>query len=358
MKRTPNLRRSFAFALAAVATAGAAWASEVTKVEHQSIPASGHVKIENLAGSLEVRQGTGGAIEVEAKIHAEGRSAEETQRLLAAMAWREERGSWVLTYPVDDYDAFAYPDGGDSWWNDTNSRYRGTRVRIYGTAKRGVPVLFADVTVTVPAGADLALRNVVGSVRGGDLVADLGIDTGSGDAKFGRLAGQIDVDTGSGDVLIDAVDGSLKVDTGSGEVKIGEVAVDRLDVDTGSGNVWIGKGRADDARLDTGSGDITIQAVAVVDAVADTGSGDVRLAGDLSRTRRLKVDTGSGDVEIAGGEGFEFDLDTDLGSGDVRVDYDDATLRYERREVVGATRGSGRSRILVDTGSGDCTLRP
>jgi hypothetical protein len=63
-------------------------------------------------------------------------------------------------------------------------------------------------------------------------------------------------------------------------------------------------------------------------------------------------------VSLYGGAGFEFDLTTDVGSGDVVVRYDDAELRRSHREIVGARRGSGQSRVLVDTGSGDVTVAP
>ena len=76
------------------------------------------------------------------------------------------------------------------------------------------------------------------------------------------------------------------------------------------------------------------------------------------RRRQQDVDTGSGEVDIFGGPGFEFDLDTDLGSGDVSIGYADAELRRDRREIVGARRGSGQTRVTVDTGSGDVTVAP
>jgi DUF4097 and DUF4098 domain-containing protein YvlB len=73
------------------------------------------------------------------------------------------------------------------------------------------------------------------------------------------------------------------------------------------------------------------------------------------------ADTGSGDVEIYGGPDADFRLTADQGSGDLRVGYDDAKLQYEdsrHRKVVGATRGDGRTRIEIDTGSGDAVVAP
>jgi hypothetical protein len=63
-------------------------------------------------------------------------------------------------------------------------------------------------------------------------------------------------------------------------------------------------------------------------------------------------------VAIFGGPAFEFDLTTDVGSGEVDVRYADAELRRNRHEVIGARRGTGQTRILVDTGSGDVTVAP
>jgi len=63
-------------------------------------------------------------------------------------------------------------------------------------------------------------------------------------------------------------------------------------------------------------------------------------------------------VSLYGGPDFEFDLTTDVSSGDVEVRYSDATVRKDGHDVVGARRGSGQTRVLVDTGSGDVTLAP
>jgi hypothetical protein len=40
------------------------------------------------------------------------------------------------------------------------------------------------------------------------------------------------------------------------------------------------------------------------------------------------------------------------------VGYSDAELRKSGRKVVGAKRGNGQTRIRVETGSGDCVIRP
>ncbi|MBZ0113692.1 MAG: DUF4097 domain-containing protein [Thermoanaerobaculia bacterium] len=344
-------------ALLAFGFAGAnAVLAEQTKTVEKSFSTDRAVTIVNIGGSFEVVPATGNSVKVRATVHAEGRNDAETRSLLDSMVWVQHRGQWGLSYPTDDYSGFAYPQ--QNGRNYSSSKYFNEPVKVYGKTKRGVPVLYADLVVEMPAGAELTVDGVVGPMTTrGRLQGELTLDTGSGKVSVESFDGKLLVDTGSGDVEVRDVYGSLSVDTGSGDVEVHGLEVSDLLVDTGSGDVWIANGSAESARIDTGSGQVTGEDFSVVDLDVDTGSGDVTLVGDLSRARSLRFDTGSGDVRIEGGSAFEFDLAADLGSGRVYVEYADADLRYDGREVVGARRGSGGTRVLVDTGSGDCTLR-
>jgi hypothetical protein len=362
MMRSP---RPTLLALLLALAAVPALAAPASRTLEHSIPADGPVVIANLAGTVDLLPAAEGAIKVVAVIHAEGRSAEETRELLDAMRWvRETDGTWNLSYPVDDYDAFTYLDQLHSWGGSSSVRFRGERVRIYGKPRLlsggRAPVLFADLTVSVPRGVSLKVVNAVGPARGRNLAAEeLIVDTGSGNIKLAGIAGRLLADTGSGDIEVTEVAGDRVVaDTGSGDVKIEGITARELSCDTGSGDVWVGRGRVGDLAADTGSGDIAIEEVHVDTLVADTGSGDVVVRGGLADARSVSVDTGSGSVHLLGGEGFEFELDTNVGSGEVRVGYADAEVYRDRREVSGARRGSGRTKILVDTGSGDVVVAP
>ena len=355
------MRRRYAFGLIALAFVAAqpVAAAMATKTVEQTITASGHVKIANLAGRVVLVPAGNGPVKVVAVVNAEGSSPQETQDLLQAMRWvQESDGTWNLAYPVHRYDAFVFPDRLGFMGSNTTAKFRGERVHVYGGARRGVPVLYADLTITVPKGADLKVVDAVGSIRGENLSADLYLDTGSGDIKLDGAAGEIVADTGSGDIELHRIAGNTKADTGSGDVIIDGIAADKLVVDTGSGDVKITDATLRDLFADTGSGGVVVANAKVETFRADTGSGDVTIAGDLAAARSMDIDTGSGEVEIYGGPAFEFDLVTDLGSGDVDVRYADAELRRNRHEVIGARRGSGQTRIMVDTGSGDVTVAP
>lgn len=357
------------------------------------VPASADLRLANLAGRIELLRINGTQVIVDATIHAQGDSGAETQKLLNGMKWvraedRHGNEEWTLSYPVKDYDAFAYPRPGakeheDSWFLSwlaskatTSTTYRGEKVRVYSEKTSSAPVLYADLRIGLPAGSRVVVRNIVGDVRGGQLEGTLkvdtgsgkveitsydgklAVDTGSGDVTLGSVRGETTVDTGSGDVTVRRLVGNGKMDTGSGNVVVENVSAGRLYADTGSGNVTVRGGAASRVIAETGSGNVNVVGVELEELEADTGSGDVTIHSSLAQARRISADTGSGDVEIHAGPNASFDIESDQGSGDLEVGYADAKLRRDGKKVVGARRGEGKTVIRVETGSGDCAISP
>jgi hypothetical protein len=360
----------------------------------QSFPATPGVQLRlaNLAGQVELVAGSGSQVVIDATVHAEFSGAGETQRQLQGMRWvraqdSKGREEWALSYPVERYHSFFYPQAGgrseSSFWSlfdnrSCSSSYRGERVRVFTGRRSSAPTLYADLRVALPAASDLALRNLVGKMHGGALEGKLSLDTGSGDIHLEGFAGQLRLDTGSGDVTLGtsrgetAIDtgsgdvrvhqlvGNANIDTGSGEVRIDRVQVGKLTLHTGSGDVMVHDGAAGQLVADTGSGEVHVVGVELEELTADTGSGDVEVASSLEHTRRLVAKTGSGDVRLYAGPAASFDLTADQGSGDLRVNYSDAVLRHGHHgdKVVGARRGDGRTTIRIETHSGDCVIGP
>ena len=142
-------------------------AAEATRSFQQPFPAGGEVRLGNLAGHLELVRGQGPGVVVDATVHADFGNAAETQRLLQGMKWvksRDKKGreEWVLSYPVEKYRSYTYPisneDSGIPSWlsflnlgSNTNTTYRGERVRIYTNKGASAPTLYADLRITVPA---------------------------------------------------------------------------------------------------------------------------------------------------------------------------------------------------------------
>lgn len=389
--------RSAAWMLALTLGTAAAFAQDAEKTRsfrHEFPAQQQELRIANLAGRVEIVRAQGKQVSVETFVHASGETAAETQRLLDGMKWvrgkdGKGREEWALSYPVDDYRGFHYPrpkKGEDddipeflSWLGDhgqTTSTYRGEKVRIYGKKRDDAPTLYANLRIALPAGSNVTVRNVVGSVRGGNLEGTLGIDTGSGRVHIDSHAGRLTVDTGSGDVVIGSATGETSIDTGSGDVVVrklvgngsmdtgsGDVTVEnvsagKLSVDTGSGDVTVRNGQASRIEAETGSGSVQVVGVEIEELDAGTGSGDVVLRSSLAKAKRVDAETGSGDVEIFGGPQAAFDIKSSHGSGELVVRYDDAEIRKDGRTVTGARRGNGQTVIRVSTGSGDCVISP
>ncbi|MGE5232490.1 MAG: DUF4097 family beta strand repeat-containing protein [Acidobacteriota bacterium] len=375
-------------ALAAILLpAAAAGADTYSRTYRQSLDLSGSetLRLANLAGAVELVQGKAGAVVIEATIHGDLGDAATTRRVVDGMSWvesrdRKGRPEMALSYPVEDYRSFAYParGGGHGFWDGSRSdvEFRGRRVTVYSRPRSDAPALWADLRIEVPPQGALVVRNGIGAVKGGSLEGDLGIDTGSGDVDLTAFSGKLMIDTGSGDVTlgdvkaavgvdtgsgnvrIESLAGDGKVDTGSGDVEVRQVTAQRFTADTGSGNVRLGRGSVAQLVADTGSGDIRIDGVEIETFKGDTGSGDVTLKSSLAKARDIVVETGSGSVRFLAGADASFDLEADQGSGDLDVGYSDALYKKKGREIYGARRGDGRTRIRVSTGSGDCVIRP
>jgi len=392
--RMPALAAALTLA-AGVATVPALFAQTQSRAFRQALPPlNGVVRLANLAGQIEIVRGQGQDVVVDTTVHAEAGSAAETQRLLQGMHWvkshdKKGREEWALSYPVEKYRSYVYPSSRRDHDDDlpaflsflrdighTSITYRGERVRIYSSRSGSAPILFANLRIALPAGGNVAVRNAVGPVHGGDLEGTLAVDTGSGNVQIASHSGELAVDTGSGDVVIGSAKGETAIDTGSGDVIVkrfvgngsvdtgsGDVTIQKLSagklaIDTGSGDVIVQDGMAGKVVADTGSGGVKIIAVELEELAAETGSGDVTVQSSLAKARRISAETGSGDVEIKAGPDASFNLESDQGSGDLVVGYADAVLRRSGKKVVGAKRGDGRTAIHVETGSGDCTIGP
>lgn len=276
--RPSRLSSLAAFALALLLSFPAA-AIDQRPISHSFPVSDGTVlQLANLAGRVELVAGSGSGVEVEATVYAEGRNAAQTRELLDGMKWvetRDRKGNreWALSYPVEDFRGFAYPEVGrgedhsailrllasfNVGGSYNNGYLLGQRVAVYGRPGSSVPVLYADLRITLPGQGKVTVRNLVGDVRGGDLSGTLTVDTGSGDVELGSFSGTLVVDTGSGDVEIRRVKGETLVDTGSGSIRVSEL-VGNGTFDTGSGDIAIERVAAGRLSLDTGSGDILVR---------------------------------------------------------------------------------------------------
>jgi len=361
------MRPAFAV-FASLVLAGNVASADVTralKAELSADPAR-PFRVENLAGHMVVRQGTGSRVVVTATVHGEDQKTAALLRLEEVRDSKTGEPTLRMQYPLSDHTTYRY--SGDSRGNDSvggffeslfsgksTVTYDGTRVTV--SADRGLG-LYADLVVEIPRGAFGTFKNVVGKIEGSGVDGTLRFDSGSGDISLRDFKGEVVADTGSGDVNATSGRGSFKCDTGSGDCTLKAFTGERIDMDTGSGDIDVAGSSARFVKADTGSGSVRLDVSDSEEISADTGSGDVSVEASGSNLSRIKADTGSGDVSLKLPRSAGFHLVADVGSGDVTSDFDDATAIMERRKVKGYKRGDLKVKIDVDTGSGDVSVGP
>jgi hypothetical protein len=330
-----------------------------------SADASRPFRVENLAGRMLVRQGSGSRVVVVATVHGEDQKTADLMRLEEVRDSKTGHPTLRMQYPLNDYTTYRY--GGDKaggsgggffekmFSGNSSAAYDGRRVSV--SAGRGLG-LYADLVVEIPRGASGTFRNVVGRIEGSGVEGTLKFDSGSGDISLRDFAGEVVADTGSGDVNAESGKGSFTCDTGSGDCALRAFHGERISFNTGSGDVHVTDSSANLVKADTGSGDVQLEVDACEEIAADTGSGDVSVEAGGSRLSRIKADTGSGDVSVKLPRGAGFELKADVGSGEVTTGFEDATAIMERRKVKGYRRGDLKVKIDVDTGSGDVSVSP
>lgn len=341
-------------------------AADVTRTLTIEIPPeAGRFAVENLAGTMKVSPGSTDKVVAIATVHA------ESEELAGAVRFEKVDGApgvstWRVRYPKG-HSSFRYSgakEGGStvssllSWLGSSNasSTYDGRRVKV--SSSSGV-LVYADLEVRVPRRAvEGAFRNQIGRLDGANLEGDLQFDTGSGPVRLDHMKGRIAADTGSGDIKANRIEGSFSCDAGSGTCQLTEFRGSNVSCDVGSGDILLESISASRVSLDSGSGDIQARGVDAEEFSADTGSGDVELVATGSRLSRIDADTGSGDVTLRLGPDASFEAVADQGSGDIVNRFADAEPILEDKDVIGYRRSSGRTRIAVDTGSGDLILEP
>ena len=316
--------------------------------------AGSEVSVYNLAGKVDIVRGTGSDVVVRVS-----RGGSDASRLDVRTGEIGGRQTLRVIYPDDQV---VYPGMGRG--SNTSLRVRddgtfsdhggggGHRVRIHGSG--GGLDAWADLTIEVPDGRDLAVYLAAGEPTLKGVKGTLRVQTGSGSVDANDIGGSLTIDTGSGSVHVTGMDGNLSVDTGSGSVQLDDVSGTRVSIDTGSGGVRGTGVRADQLRVDTGSGGIRLGRVSVPDVYLDTGSGSVE-AELLVDVSSLDVDTGSGSVTIHAPANLGADVDIETGSGSIDVDFP-VKVRKVRRDLLTGTIGDGKGRIRIDTGSGGVRL--
>lgn len=224
-----------------------------------------------------------------------------------------------------------------------------------------VPQRFSVVTLTTAG--DVRVSNITGTGRvqatSGDVTlreikGGATVDVTSGTVEVTNLGGDLRVTASSGNLTINRVDGKVSVQTTAGDVTAQRVGGDSRFVLT-TGDLHL-DGCLGDVTCETKTGDAVIAGVqGSVNARSATGDLVVEILPLGQKDFVLSSATGDIDVHYLTPREYGFHLDVATSTGTIQGDLPiklDAISRQRLKGIV----GSGASRVIIETASGDVSI--
>ena len=270
-------------------------------VQTVKVGRTGTLDLSNISGDVRVTGTSGDEITVEAVKRVRHRDADEARRLL-------EQLRVDITSVGDRVEIrTTYPRRG-------SGSDRGISARV-------------DYTISVPAGAAVAVKTI------------------SGDASVTKVTGEVRAETVSGNVTVTGTPNVTLAKTVSGDVTARDVeGAANLSLGTVSGTVIATGLKARSLECGSVSGDIQLSGIQVERLLAKSVSGSIEFGAALARGGRYDFGSHSGDIRIVLSSQTGFELDASTFSGSVRSDFP-VTLRADsadrdRRNSTRTIRGS------------------
>jgi DUF4097 and DUF4098 domain-containing protein YvlB len=338
--------------------------AESTRVLRAEVPAGAKgFTVENLAGRMRVRSGSSDKTVVTATVYGETEALAAKFRLenvgtpeAPVLRVRYPEGESSVRYrspnATDDH---GFLNGIFESFDGTYT-YDGRRMNVRNHRSK---LMYADVEVEVARGeTDAVIHNTVGLLSVADLSGRIRVEVSSSDIRLDRLKGEVRIQGSSGDIQAHEISGTWASEFSSGDVLLEGLKGDSARIETSSGDVRLRSVDVGRLELRSSSGDFKIQDCDAQSVTAHTQSGDISFEGRGSRLADMRVSTGSGDVALRLPRDAAFEAKATLSSGDMHVGFADGTATTAHGEVVAYRRGSGGTKIDVETGSGNLTIDP
>lgn len=277
--------------------------------ETRPLAARGHLSIENLKGSIEVRAWERNEVKIEGSL---GQGVEKLE-----IQGDAQHLSVKVKYPKSG--GLGFFSGSDK------SEPSHLRLMVPLQADLEVDAVSADIDVGGMASGELSIDSVSGNINVVGAPREANIDSVSGDLKLILNSAKVSTESVSGDVdLRGRLGGEIHVETVSGDIEVAghQSSVRKLTGSTVSGDMRIGTALASGGRigLESVSGNLTLRMPSNLSAQVsgESFSGDLHAPNvQVSRPRHgpgssFEHRYGSGDGEITL-ESF---------SGDARLQFD------------------------------------
>ena len=303
-----------------------AWPADAEGSFQRTLTVSGPVNLEitNGSGSIRVRAGSSGSVQISAKIKATNgfdADAEAKVKRIEANPPIRQSGNSIYVGREDDPDL-----------------------------RRNISISYE---INVPAQTELRSHTGSGTHEIEGLHGMATISSGSGSLSARNIEDAVHAETGSGSITIEQVKGNVIAKTGSGSINAIDVA-GGFDAHTGSGHIVFQQSAQGSVRAKTGSGGMDLRNIRG-SLNADLGSGSI--TADGAPVGPWTVHTGSGSVRLQMGSNASFDLHVHTGSGTISVQQPVTSQENKsKREFTGKIRGGGVP-VEVETGSGSVDIQ-
>lgn len=333
-----------------------------------ALDGAGHVRIEHLAGALNVEVHDDDVVTVGMVVHAAGETQARAREVAEAVALehgREGSALWLRARPpLDEHGTLLYlPTGDDAADYNREVEFAGERVAIRSRTRwgrEGVPV-HVDLNLRVPRGTGLDLSQHAGPVEVHGLTGPVRLKLSNDAVRVSATEAPLEVHSGNGRVEIRGHRGPARVASGSGATTLEDAGGGPFDLSSSSGPIRLEQ-TSGSLSAETGSGGVEATGYRAGEQVSvRSGSGDVRLEGELAPARELDLVTGGGDIllDLAGVPDARLRVDSARGNIDIELSglSDVRDHRTQFSAVSGEGRGrwrlesrTGRIRVISDSG--------
>jgi hypothetical protein len=236
----------------------------------------------------------------------------------------------------------------------------GSQVRIRGTVERGEMQLRArpssvsistesegphggraDLDISVPTGTRVVLEGFSAPVTVRGVKSETKVETLSGNVQVTDAVGRVNVESVSGSIDVNGVEGDVRAESVSGRVELANINGD-IEGESVSGRFMMTRAKSKSVRVETVSGSISYSGTfdPAGNYVLKSHAGRLTLGLPADAGATLSLETFSGNVDS--------DFPVTLESGLSRMGHES---KFELRI------GNGRTRIVVETFSGDIRIQ-
>ncbi|HXF28896.1 MAG TPA: DUF4097 family beta strand repeat-containing protein, partial [Chlamydiales bacterium] len=276
-----------------------------TKHEY-TIEEDAFIEVENMVGTLTIEPSENSKVQLASSFHAfspeEARSTELAGKLRLDVVESPKKLTVRAEFPVEQHSLYYYPLAGGAKKQFSKGRtrmnYRGKEITFFSEPTPAAVYLFCDISIKVPQGMRMKVRNEVGIIHVKGFDGDLNCETSVAGQNIENGKGKVIAISGSGDVSITVFSGQAACYTASGKVNCRKMyGASELIVQTGSGPALFEGCILKELNIETGSGVIEVGKSKIDSMRTSTGSGKVSLD-DCEVNNELKIETGSGSVKM------------------------------------------------------------